>query len=91
MDIKKYLDRIGYNGEVKPAPEVLGALQKNHLLNIPFENLDIHYNNPIILDTKRFFNKIILRKRGGFCYELNGLFYMLLIEFGFDAKIISSD
>ena len=90
MDIEKYLDRIGYNGEVKPTLEVLRMLQKNHLLNVPFENLDIHYNKQIILDTASFFDKIILRKRGGFCYELNGLFHMLLLEIGFDAKIISA-
>ena len=90
MDIEKYLDRISYKGERKPVPEVLNALQKTHLMNVPFENLDIHYHYPIILNVDRFFDKIVLRKRGGFCYELNGLFHMLLLEIGFDAKIISA-
>ncbi|MES2850368.1 MAG: arylamine N-acetyltransferase [Bacteroidota bacterium] len=90
MDIEKYLTRINYTGERKPSIEVLTALQKNHLLKVPFENLDIHYHQPIVLDINNFFDKIALRNRGGFCYELNGLFHSLLIALGFDAAIISA-
>ena len=70
--------------------ENLKLLQKQHLLNVPFENLDIHWKRPIFLDTEKFYEKIIEEKRGGFCYELNGLFYELLSEMGFQSKIISA-
>ncbi|BDD12587.1 acetyltransferase (plasmid) [Fulvitalea axinellae] len=90
MDIEKYLNRINYEGKLIPTIEVLKELQKNHLLNVPFENLDIHYNNPIDLDREKFYHKIVERKRGGFCYELNGLFCDLLREIGFDSKMISA-
>jgi N-hydroxyarylamine O-acetyltransferase len=90
MDTAEYLKRIDYRKSTNAALEVLTELQKNHLLHVPFENLDIHYGRPIILDNGRFFEKIVLRKRGGFCYELNGLFHALLIQLGFNAKIISA-
>ena len=87
---KQYLDRIGYKGVIDSSYKTLSHLQKAHLLNIPFENLDIHYNRPIELNIDKIYNKIINNKRGGFCYELNGLFYELLKSLGFNAKIISA-
>ncbi|HQU85700.1 MAG TPA: arylamine N-acetyltransferase [Pyrinomonadaceae bacterium] len=91
MNKNTYLNRIGINENgLKPNLETLNLLQKLHLLNIPFENLDIHWKTPIVLDTEKFFGKIIDRKRGGFCYELNGLFNELLKELGFQTKLISA-
>jgi N-hydroxyarylamine O-acetyltransferase len=58
-------------------------LQEAHLLSVPFENLDIHAGKRIVLEPDILFNKIVVMKRGGFCYELNGLFFLLLQEFGF--------
>ncbi|TNE56035.1 MAG: acetyltransferase [Bacteroidetes bacterium] len=89
MDIAAYLQRIQYSGILAPTLPVLQALQKQHLLHVPFENLDIHAHKKIVLDTGRIFNKIVLNRRGGFCYELNGLFYALLQEAGFASKRIS--
>lgn len=91
MEKKKYLERIGIEKRnIDPDLKNLNLLQKQHLLNIPFENLDIHWKRPIILDTNNFYQKIIAAKRGGFCYELNGLFNELLKEIGFQTKIISA-
>lgn len=90
MDKEKYLDRIKHTGKTKPNLDLLKKLQKQHLLNIPFENLDIHYNVPIELDIDRIYKKIILSKRGGFCYELNGIFFELLIALNFEAKQVSA-
>lgn len=87
---KKYLDRITYSGGLEPDLALLKKLQKNHLLNVPFENLDIHYQTPIKLNMDRIYEKIVPTNRGGFCYELNGLFYELLISLGFSAKRISA-
>ena len=90
MDKGKYLDRIKYSGGLEPSLDLLKKLQKNHLLNIPFENLDIHFKVSIKLNIDRIYEKIVQNNRGGFCYELNGLFYELLRSIGFKAKRISA-
>lgn len=91
MNKKIYLNRIGIEQtDVAADLESLKFLQRQHLLSVPFENLDIHWKRPILLDGNLFYDKIIGEKRGGFCYELNGLFYELLSEIGFQSKIISA-
>jgi len=60
------------------------------MLTVPFENLDIHLGRQIVLDDDVFFDKIVKRRRGGFCYELNGLFAALLREIGFDVTMLSA-
>jgi len=90
MKIKEYIKRINYSGDLIPNLVVLKQLQKTHLLNVPFENLDIHYANPIELDIDKIYHKVVVKKRGGFCYELNGLFQKLLSMIGFESKIISA-
>lgn len=89
MDIKTYLKRLHYQKEIKVSKELLWDLQKAHLLTVPFENLDIHYQQEINLDLETVFDKIVLNKRGGFCYELNGLFYELLKSIGFEVNMVS--
>ncbi|WP_162425806.1 arylamine N-acetyltransferase family protein [Pontibacter pudoricolor] len=89
MDIQLYLDRINYKSQVSVSREVLFDLQAAHLLSVPFENLDIHYKNKIRLDIASIYKKIVINRRGGFCYELNGLFYHLLKRLGFDVQMIS--
>lgn len=88
MDTNKYLHRINYRGGLNPAPETLAALQEAHLLAVPFENLDIQNN--VKIDLTKLYDKIVIRNRGGFCYELNGLFYQLLKELGFNVKMVSA-
>ncbi|AXG70360.1 arylamine N-acetyltransferase [Kordia sp. SMS9] len=88
--VERYCKRIYYTDSFEPTLEVLKKLQTAHLLHVPFENLDIHANVPIVLSVEKIFDKIVNRNRGGFCYELNGLFYELLIALGFDAKRISA-
>ncbi len=88
MDIARYLERINYNEEINTSLNTLSKLMKAHIMAIPFENLDIHKNTPILLANS--FNKIIQNRRGGFCYELNGLFYTLLIKLGYNAYLISA-
>jgi N-hydroxyarylamine O-acetyltransferase len=61
-----------------------------HLLTVPFENLSIHYGEPIVLDEEVLFDKVVRRRRGGFCYELNGLFATLLHALGFNAAMLSA-
>ena len=90
MDISAYLRRIAYNGPSGASAESLLGLHRAHLLTIPFENLDILRGREIVLDESRFFEKIVRRRRGGFCYELNGLFAALLRELGFAVLLLSA-
>lgn len=90
MNVQEYLDRIQWKGELKPNLENLHSLQTQHLMTVPFENLDVHSNTPITLHKDRLFDKIVTRKRGGFCYELNGLFFHLLQNIGFDVSMASA-
>jgi N-hydroxyarylamine O-acetyltransferase len=90
MNIEAYINRINYKGNLTPNLEVLKNLQKMHLLNVPFENLDIHYKSPIDLNIDKFYQKVVEKERGGFCYELNGLFNRLLQKLGYNSKIISA-
>src|SRR5215213_3191963 len=91
MNQKEYFRRIGIDEtSVAANSDNLKFLQKKHLLHIPFENLDIHWQRLIILDVEKFYRKIVEEKRGGFCYELNGLFYNLLREIGFQSRMISA-
>jgi Arylamine N-acetyltransferase len=91
INAKEYLARIGAEnlGSVADT-NTLRMLQRQHLLNVPFENLDIHWSRPITLDTDLFYRKIVKENRGGFCYELNGLFNELLREIGFSTRLISA-
>jgi N-hydroxyarylamine O-acetyltransferase len=90
MDIKAYHKRIGYTGGSEPTLETLIALQKAHLLAVPFENLDIHRNIPIYIDPQAQFDKVVRKRRGGFCYELNSLFYQLLHAMKFETIMVSA-
>lgn len=88
--VVSYLNRISANGIQKPTPDALMYLQRQHLLNVPFENLDIHRNVPIELGIEKLFSKVVLNNRGGFCYELNSLFNELLRSLGFVTRLISA-
>ena len=59
-------------------------------MNIPFENLDIYNGIPIELSIEKIFDKVVNKNRGGFCYELNGLFFELINAIGFDVKMVSA-
>lgn len=89
IDAAHYLKRIDFQQEINIDLPTLQQLQYQHLRHIPFENLAIHANRPISLKTKDLFDKIIRNHQGGFCYELNGLFYKLLKSLGFDVKRIA--
>jgi N-hydroxyarylamine O-acetyltransferase len=86
-EIQAYLHRIGLEKSPGVSKEDLFRLQRHHLYAIPFENLDIHRG--IWIEPKDSFEKVILNRRGGFCYELNSLFYQLLKSLGFEAFLIS--
>src|SRR5215217_3776307 len=90
MDLATYLTRIQYFRPVKPDAQSLQGLQFAHMLTVPFENLDIELRRPIQLDRQSLWDKIVINKRGGFCYEVNGLFALLLEEIGFDVTYLNA-
>lgn len=90
MDTKAYLERINYTGPLVVSAETLRLLQVAHLRTVPFENLSIHSGEPILLNDEALFEKIVRRRRGGFCYELNGLFAALLRSLGFEVIMLSA-
>jgi N-hydroxyarylamine O-acetyltransferase len=89
--IEAYLERINYHGSLAPSAETLRELQVAHLLAVPFENLSIHAGQPIVLEDEALFTKIVEGRRGGFCYEANGLFAALLRALGFDVRMLSAE
>ena len=90
MNIDAYLERINYNGPRDVNAETLRALQVAHLMSVPFENLSIHAGESIVLDEDALFTKIVDQRRGGFCYECNGLFAGLLRALGFDVVMLAA-
>jgi len=90
MDVQTYLFRIQHVNAIKRDAQTLQELQLAHMLNVPFENLDIGLKRPIQLTEEALWRKIIVHKRGGFCYELNGLFAWLLRELGFAVTYLNA-
>lgn len=85
-----YLGRLGF-GERPPATaETLRGLHRAHLERVPFENLDVQLGIPIELDAHAFAEQIALGGRGGFCYQLNGAFALLLRSLGFEAELLEA-
>jgi len=90
MDVDAYLRRIAYDGTREPSATTLRALHRCHLFTVPFENLDIPLGTPIMLQLDSIYDKLVQRRRGGFCYELNGLFCELLRALGYPVQILSA-
>lgn len=89
MDVVGYFRRIKFSGDIKEDITTLRSLQHHHVYNIPFENFDIHNHTPIVLQLESLYKKVIVGKRGGYCYELNILFHRLLQLCGFNVTMVS--
>lgn len=90
MERSHYLARIGYRGPLEPTAATLAGLHEAHYRTVPFENLDIALRRPIAADEATSYAKIVERRRGGFCYELNGAFAWLLRDLGFRVTLLSA-
>ena len=90
FDVASYLDRIAYTGSTTPSIDTLRALHRAHMVSVPFENLDIALGRKIITDEDAVVRKVVERRRGGFCYELNGAFAALLHAMGFRVTLLSA-
>ena len=87
--LARYLARVGYGGDIKPTLATLRELHRAHLLSIPYENFDIHLGVPLTLDPERIFAKLVDERRGGWCYEMNGVFANVLETMGFDVRRVA--
>jgi N-hydroxyarylamine O-acetyltransferase len=90
MKLAAYLDRIGHRGSVAPDPDTLRSLVRAHLAAVPFENLDVQLGRPLTTEIPAIFDKLVERRRGGWCYENNGVLGWALGEIGFDVRRISA-
>lgn len=90
LNIRAYLRRIGSAGKTPVNARILSRLHRQHLQTVPFENLSIHLGEPVVLDESALYDKIVRRRRGGFCYELNGLFAALLRGLGCKVTLLSA-
>mgnify|MGYP000851760835 CR=1 FL=1 len=90
FDRDAYLIRIEYQGPATPSVETLRGLHRAHVMTVPFENLNIHLGRPVSLDPSDLFRKIVVERRGGYCFELNGLFALLLEDIGFTVTRLAA-
>ena len=86
LNIDAYLERVRYTPKTSLDKETLFGLHKAHTLNIPFENFDVYFHRSVNLDPSHLFNKIVTRGRGGYCFEMNGLFSAVLEALGFKVR-----
>lgn len=84
--LPRYLARIGYEGPVEPTMAVLAALQAAHIAAIPFEAIDALIGAGVDIDAQAVDAKLIGQRRGGYCFEQNGLFLRVLKAIGFAAE-----
>ncbi|MBA2115183.1 arylamine N-acetyltransferase family protein [Bremerella alba] len=90
VDLNAYFRRIGYDGPQEPSLSVLHDIVHAHVLSIPFENLDVLLGRPICLDAAALQKKLVHDRRGGYCFEQNGLLLLVLAAIGFDVIAISA-
>lgn len=90
MQLGGYLERIGYTGATRPDMNTVRGLHRAHVCAVPFENLDVQLGRPLTTDVEDAYDKIVERRRGGWCYEQNGLFGWALGQIGFDVTRVAA-
>ncbi len=90
MRLRAYFERIGWSGAREPTLDTLGALLRAHNHNIPFENLDVLLGKTLTTRVEDAYEKIVNRRRGGWCYEQNGLFGWALSQIGFGVTRVAA-
>lgn len=90
IDLDAYLARIGYAGPREPTLETLRAVHRAHFTRVPFENLDVVLRRPVRLDPASLQQKIVAERRGGYCFESNGLLMYALAALGFNVTPLAA-
>jgi N-hydroxyarylamine O-acetyltransferase len=89
INVQRYLARIGITEGIRVDYHSIRLIQERHMLSVPFENLNIVNGLPIELDLDSLYDKIVVRRRGGYCYELNGLLAWVLKSLGYPVSLLS--
>ncbi len=89
MDLSAYLNRVGFHATPRVDYATMAAIHHGHLLNIPYENIDVQSGTPLDFDLMRIFTKLVSAGRGGWCYEMNGLLGWALEQLGFEVRRMS--
>ena len=90
MNLDAYFARIGYDGPRTPTRATLDGISRAHASAIPFENLDVLLGRRIELAPEALFDKLVTRRRGGYCFEQNGLLLEVLGRLGFEVAPLSA-
>lgn len=90
MNLEQYFQRINYQSDTQPTLATLNALTFAHATHIPFENISVLQKQMIAIDPASLFEKIVVQKRGGYCFEQNGLFFAVLQQLGFDVEPLAA-
>lgn len=90
MLVRRYLDRIGFDTPPPPTVEGVERLMRAHLTHVPFENLDVYLQRGVATDREWSLTKILDRRRGGWCFELNGAFAALLSALGYEVRLLGA-
>jgi N-hydroxyarylamine O-acetyltransferase len=90
FSLQKYFERIGFHGNAKADLATLSALMRHQLFSVPFENLDVQAGKIVSLVPEHIVEKILHGHRGGYCYEVNGVFSMALTALGIPHQYIAA-
>ena len=90
FDISTYFKRINYTGPAAADTGTLHALMRHQLFAIPFENLDVQAGKIVSLAPDDIADKLLTQGRGGYCYEVNGLFAMALEALGIPYRFVAA-
>ena len=90
FDLRSYCSRIGFTGKPSPDFETLRGMMRRQLFSVPFENLDVQAGKVVSLVPEQIFTKIVDRGRGGYCYEVNGIFAMALDAVGIPYRFVAA-
>ena len=90
MELRGYLDRIGYSGPVEPTLACFTEIHRQQAFRIPYDALDIQLGHPLDRDVARIYDRVVNRSRGGWCYELHELLVWALRDIGFDVRLVTA-
>jgi N-hydroxyarylamine O-acetyltransferase len=88
--LQEYFDRIAYSGDTRADIATVTGMMRCQLFSVPFENLDVQAGKIVSLEPEEIVDKIIRRNRGGYCFEVNGLFAMALEALGIPYQFVAA-
>jgi N-hydroxyarylamine O-acetyltransferase len=90
FSLQSYFDRIGFRGTAQADITTISAIMRCQLFTVPFENLDVQAGKVVSLVPEAIVDKILHHDRGGYCYEVNGLFAMALQAIGVPYQFVAA-